>query len=344
MAITISEKINKALKYNAPENKDSSSRLTQYINWLNSKETTWLHPQLSEYANYLISDPRGLSPRSINAHLSSIRKQIRCVLKSDIARDYLLALAYQQPHVTTPADALSVMNEVISRIQNSIAPEQTSMKEMTYQDTADSDHIRLTVAQANELLRKPGKDSLKGLRDTAIIALLLTTGIREGELTALDVDDLRQRSGGELALRVREGKGAKQRLVPYGQLAWVLIVVEVWLTHAEIVSGKVFRGFYKGAKKIRETAITTRSIQRILNDYPLVIDGELMTVKPHDLRRTYARRLFDAGVKIEAIQQNLGHTNLTTTQAYIGRLDTQTRQPPHIYEFDVDKFLKRYMP
>jgi site-specific recombinase XerD len=54
---------------------------------------------------------------------------------------------------------------------------------------------------------------VRGLRDTALIAIALCTGARRTELANLEVRDLRQRLGGELALHIREGKGRKERLV-----------------------------------------------------------------------------------------------------------------------------------
>ena len=78
--------------------------------------------------------------------------------------------------------------------------------------------------------------------------------------------------------------------------------------------------------------MTTRSIQRLLNRYPISIDGEQRTVTPHDLRRSYARNLFKAGISIEVIRQNLGHVDVKTTQAYIGVLDGSARAPVSVYE------------
>jgi len=55
---------------------------------------------------------------------------------------------------------------------------------------------------------------------------MLCTGIRARGLSALEVKDLRQELGGELALHAREGKGAVERLIPYGELDWRLVVVD----------------------------------------------------------------------------------------------------------------------
>ena len=66
-----------------------------------------------------------------------------------------------------------------------------------------------------------------------------------------------------------------------------------------------------------------------------MVDGKLAKVKPHDLRRTYARRLYEAGVDLVAIQQNLGHASQQTTLGYIGTLDVARRKPPAVYSFDL---------
>jgi len=58
-------------------------------------------------------------------------------------------------------------------------------------------------------------------------------------------------------------------------------------------------------------------------------------VTPHDLRRTYARRLYEGGLDVVAIQQNLGHADLKTTLGYIGTLDADRRRAPAVYNFDL---------
>jgi integrase/recombinase XerD len=205
------------------------------------------------------------------------------------------------------------------------------------QDRADDEHLRLTSAQASALMAAPGVRDLLGLRDTAVIALMLCTGVREAELSALEVDDLRQRLGGELALHVRDGKGRKERLIPYGELEWVLAIVDKWLAAVRITAGPVFRGFYKARQKLRPGRLSARAIQYVLAGYPVMIEGALTTARPHDLRRTYARRLYEAGVDLVAIQQNLGHADVKTTLRYIGPLDADRRRAPGVYTFDLGK-------
>jgi integrase/recombinase XerD len=232
-------------------------------------------------------------------------------------------------------------DEAIVRIENAIHPDTARVKQTTKQDRADSEHLRLTSEQASQLMDKPGLDSLQGLRDTAIIALALCTGIREAELCDLEVNDLRQRLGGELALHVRRGKGDKDRLIPYGSLSWVLVLVDCWLESAGISGGPVFRGFYKDGKTLRPGGLSVRAAQYILESYPVVLDGKVTQVRFHDLRRTYARRLYEAGLDLVAIQQNLGHVNSQTTLSYIGELGADKRRPPMVYRFDLGRLEKR---
>ena len=92
---------------------------------------------------------------------------------------------------------------------------------------------------------------------------------------------------------------------------------------AGIRDGPVFRGFYRDGQTVRPGRLTVRAVQDVLGAYPIVVDGTLVTVKPHDCRRTYARRLYEAGADVVAIQQNLGHGDLKTTLAYIGALDVE---------------------
>jgi integrase len=123
--------------------------------------------------------------------------------------------------------------------------------------------------------------------------------------------------------------------VPYGELEWVLAIVAKWREAAGIGQGPVFRGFYKGNRKLRPGRLSVRAVEYIVGAYPVMVDGEMVSVRPHDLRRTYARRLYEAGFDLVAIQQNLGHADVKTTLGYIGELDAEVRRPPAIYKFDL---------
>jgi integrase len=310
--------------------KDVRHRLGKFSRWLAAQGRGWHEPELAVYRDHLSST---YAPSTVRAHLSTIRGRYREILRNNATRDVLYRLASQVAE--RPADRKALVDELLARIENGIDPKRSSVKTTTHQDRPDSQHLRLTSEQASALMAAPGLETLKGLRNTAAISTMLCTGVREAELSALRVHDLRQRLGGELALHVRQGKGRKERLIPYGELSWVLAIVDHWLAVAGVEEGPVFRGLHKGGHRLRSGRLSVRAIQYTLASYPVMVDGDLVTARPHDLRRTYARLLYEAGVDLVAIQQNLGHADVKTTLTYIGTLDAGRRRAPAIYSFDL---------
>ncbi len=337
---------NYAVLMPAQPNKDLRSRLSFYIDWLSAKQLAWYQPDLKAYRDYLLyersrTDKRGkrklatLSEATVLAHLATIRSRYNALLtRSNDVRDRLFELTNPED---SESEQLAVVNEFFVRISNDVHPATAPVKLVEKQDIADSEHLRLKPYQVSALAQAPGISTLRGLRDTALMTLMVCSGIRAAEAAALQVKDLRQQLGGELSLRVREGKGGKQRLIPYGPLDWCLMYVDAWLREAEIKAGQVFRGIRRGGKTVRATGIGAWTVNDIMNAYPISIDGALCLVKPHDLRRTYARNAYDFGMDLERIRQNLGHTSLQTTQTYIGELDGRDRHPPNMFSPPHDK-------
>ena len=320
--------------------KDQKSRLGFYIDWLTRAGLHWYQPDLRAYRDYLLHErtrrdkrnhvkPATLSPQTALAHLATIRGRYKELTRSNEIRDRLYELANPD---ASESEQRALVDEFFVRLANDLHPTAAPIKVVELQDRADSEHLRLKPYQVSALLGAPGISSLRGLRDTALMTLMVCTGIRAAEAAALHVDDLRQQLGGELSLRVREGKGGKQRLIPYGPLNWCLLYVDAWLQNAQVQAGPVFRRIHKGNRRIGVKGIGAWTVNDIMNQYPIGIDGALRLVKPHDLRRTYARNAYDFGMDLERIRQNLGHASLQTTQTYIGALDGRDRHPPNMFQ------------
>lgn len=317
----------------ASNRRSAKSVLLRFDAWLTDTGRDWTSPDLADYRDIL--QERGLSPNTINRQLATIRGRYHDIMSDNRTRQALYALT---PEGASPADKKAFVDELLIRLENGINPRRTNAKTTDIQDRPESDFYRLTGRQAAELIGAPSLDSLKGIRDTAVIAFLLCTGLREQELSDLNVEDLEVKTAdGKLGVIVRKGKGNKQRIVPYGRLDFALTIVKVWMAQAGIESGPVFRGMYKGGKKLRPGRLSVRAIEYILAEYPVAINGSLKHVKPHDCRRTYARLLYDARMPIIAIQQNLGHADHKTTERYIGVMDSEKREPPKVIPFDVGK-------
>ena len=314
------------------DNKNVVSQIRRYNRWLAESGRVLHQPDLTSYRDLLLET---LAPASARVHLSSIRRSYKALVENPQHRVDLVHQLQRQFAAADFATIKAMADELELRLMRAIDSQHSKVTTVSVQDEADSRHIRLTPAQGAALMMRPDLSRLRGRRDVALIALLLATGLREGEVVQLEIDDLHQTYGGVPALRVKSGKGAKARMVPFGDMLWARQITELWLNERE--TGPVFTRMRQGRGDMRhpqatDMPMTTRSVQRLLGRYPISIDGQQRAVTPHDLRRSYARNLFKAGIPTEVIRQNLGHVDVKTTQAYIGVLDGSDRAPVSVYE------------
>lgn len=152
-------------------------------------------------------------------------------------------------------------------------------------------------------------DTAAGQRDRAILELLYGSGLRVGELVALDLGDLQLN---QRLIRVR-GKGRRERLVPFGRhaleaLRSYLPVRNTWRRHLQ-------DGTEPLLVNQRGGRLTARSVRRILTA-AVARTAQLHHLHPHALRHAFATHLLEAGMDLRAIQELLGHSSLSTTQVY----------------------------
>ena len=148
-------------------------------------------------------------------------------------------------------------------------------------------------------------------RDTAILEMLYSTGMRINELAQLPEESIDLLGG---VARVR-GKGKKERLCPLGSPALKALMKNlelrenVWLlTGARAARSPVFLNKNGGP-------ISVRSIERTMKKYVLFC-GLNPELTPHSLRHSFATHLLDAGADLRSVQELLGHASLSTTQIY----------------------------
>ncbi len=310
--------------------KNTRDRIQPYLDWLQQTDGNWTQPDLSAYRDHLRQ--RSLSESSIGAHLSTIRGQYNRLVKSNALRE--LMFYWLKNSEKSFVEQKATVDEWITRIENAIHPSAAPLEVITMQDAQA--HYRMNVEQARSLMDAPGTDTLRGLRDTALICLMLCTGLREEEVSNLDLGDLYKEYEGFAALEIRKGKGNKQRMVLYGDFLWVLDYLRAWADNAGIYEGPVFRGFWKDGS-VRPGRMNKRSIQYVLSKYqierrnPSTGRVEKYVPTPHDYRYTYAGLAADSGMPLSAIRKQMGHSNERTTEIYTGDKGAAFRKPKDFY-------------
>jgi integrase len=157
-----------------------------------------------------------------------------------------------------------------------------------------------------------------GARDAAILAVLYIGGVRRTELVSLDLADY---TADPPTLRVRHGKGDKERLVPLTATAGAALAA--WLARRGDHPGKLFLPVSQvGA--VHGDGLSSIAVYNMLQKR--AAQAGVPHVSPHDLRRSFVSDLLDAGVDLSAAQQLAGHASVVTTARYDRRGETAKRQ------------------
>lgn len=166
----------------------------------------------------------------------------------------------------------------------------------------------LSEAQVEALLEAPSEDTALGLRDRAMLELLYASGLRVSELVGLKTFHLSLNDG---VVRVT-GKGDKQRLVPFGQVARVWIERYLAQARLEILGGQQTDDLFVTA---RGSGMSRVMFWMLVKKYALRA-GITAPLSPHTLRHAFATHLLNHGADLRAVQMLLGHADISTTTIY----------------------------
>ena len=167
----------------------------------------------------------------------------------------------------------------------------------------------LTEVQVEALLNAPDCQTLLGLRDRAMFEVLYATGLRVSELVGLAVHHI---SLTDAVVRVVNGKGGKDRLIPMGAEAAHWVSTYLNDSRSSLLGQQTSPTLFVTA---RAAAMTRQSFWLIVKKYALIA-GIHAPLSPHVLRHAFATHLINHGADLRVVQLLLGHADISTTQIY----------------------------
>jgi integrase/recombinase XerD len=168
----------------------------------------------------------------------------------------------------------------------------------------------LSEEQITTLLNTPDTDQALGLRDRTMLELMYASGLRVSEIVSLKTVALGLNEG---VVRVVNGKGGKERLVPFGAEAGEWLRRYLHDARPVLLEGKtcqeVFIGRHTGS------GLTRQAFWAIIKRYAQ-LSGIKVALSPHTLRHAFATHLLNHGADLRVVQLLLGHADISTTQIY----------------------------
>ena len=169
----------------------------------------------------------------------------------------------------------------------------------------------LTIVEIERLLAAPDENTSQGIRDKAMLELLYATGIRVSELISLNVDDVHT----DMKYARCTGTSGKERVVPIGAIAAKCVAIYTSGMRDKLLRNNLEeRALFLNSLGGR---LTRQGFWKIIKKYAREANIE-QDITPHTLRHSFAAHLLENGADLRAVQQMLGHADISTTQIYSG--------------------------
>ncbi len=181
--------------------------------------------------------------------------------------------------------------------------------------------------QAQRLIDAPDVSTLKGLRDRAILAVMVGGGLRRAEVARLAWGDIQMREARWVIVDL-VGEGNRVRTVPIP--SWVKVALDAWREGLALATGllpdeerRVFVSINKGGA-VSGDELTPQAVYNVVAQYAKEVD---LQVADHDLRRTFAKLAHKGGAALDQIHLTLGHSSTRTTGQYLEVEQNLTQAP-----------------
>lgn len=194
----------------------------------------------------------------------------------------------------------------------------------------------LSKPQVEKLVSLPDTSTLKGLRDRALLLVMLGTGLRRAEVSSLSLTQVQMRENRWVIVDLK-GKGNQTRSVPMPH--WAKTAIDRYAGAAGLDAtpgGRLFRPIGKGKRgQVTGDRLSNMAIRKIVTQYGKKMN--MPTLGPHDLRRSFARLADKGRAPLSQIQKSLGHASIDTTQIYLGDQQDFTDAPCDHLGLDIEE-------
>ncbi|MFP3124394.1 site-specific tyrosine recombinase XerD [Ectobacillus funiculus] len=277
-----------------------------------------MEDQLKDYMHYMLVE-KGLSQNTIVSYERDLKSYIKYLQKVE----QLSSLAeVTRLHIIGFLQGLKDANKSSKTMARHIASVRSFHQFLLRERVLERDpsvHIEtpqgerrlpkvLSVAEVEALLDAPKQGGAFGLRDKAMLELLYATGLRVSELIQLDISDVHLTMGFVRCL----GKGRKERIIPLGNLAIEAVGRYIERGRRELLGKNATDALFLN---LRGERLSRQGFWKILKGMAKEarIEKELT---PHTLRHSFATHLLENGADLRAVQEMLGHADISTTQIY----------------------------
>ncbi|KHE67509.1 site-specific tyrosine recombinase XerD [Halobacillus sp. BBL2006] len=272
---------------------------------------------LEDFFHYLTVE-RGLSPNTIQSYKRDLtqyqaflQKDIGITSWDSISRTHIMQYLHQlNDKGRSSATVARLLSSIRLYHQFLIREKVTNQDPSLHIETPKKERKLPKVLSSDEvdrLLNIHAKDPLSA-RNKAMLEMLYATGLRVTELVSLKVSDLHLTMGFVRCL----GKGSKERIIPLGDMAKEAVELYLETGRGELVKQKLTEELFVNHHGNR---LTRQGFWKILKAVALEM-GIKKDLTPHTLRHSFATHLLENGADLRAVQEMLGHADISTTQIY----------------------------
>lgn len=269
------------------------------------------------FLNYLSAE-RGLSDNTLSAYKNDLSKFIKYLQKQNInnlsktTREDISSYMWSEKKQGLSENSLSRNLAAIKVFCRFLLRERIISTDPT--DMMESPKLwkrlpqTLSLREVESLLSAPNIKRNQGLRDRAILEIMYATGMRVSEVTNLHIQDVNLDVGFVRCI----GKGQKERIIPVGKRS-----VHFTSRYIDQVRPKLLKNRTGSALFLSRLGgrMSRQSIWKIIKGYAKMAKIK-KAIRPHTLRHSFATHILQGGADLRAVQEMLGHSDISTTQIY----------------------------